>query len=103
MFHRTAFVRITLATSLFAALAAGGCLAHGAAVEPFGPRTGDATGDGVVNAFDALHVLFYGAGLSSEQSDRWHAAVDANADSMANAIDAALILQDAAGLIHLPL
>jgi hypothetical protein len=48
-------------------------------------------------------VLFYWAGLSSDQSARWHAAADVNADGMANAVDAELILECAAGLLsHLP-
>ena len=100
---RPALVRIAIALSVVAALSGGGFVSRVSAVPPFAPRSGEVTGDTGVNSFDALHVLFYGAGLSGRQTQAWQDAADVNGDGVANSLDASFILQFHAGLLsHLP-
>lgn len=67
-----------------------------------GAKTGDVTGEGVVDSIDAALVLQYGAGLGNPSpSAAWIAAGDVNCDLVVNAIDATLVLQASAGLYHL--
>jgi len=62
---------------------------------------GDASGDGVINAKDAIIVLRIAAGLS-QPTEEQKCSADANSDGVINAKDAIIVLRIAAGLQQMP-
>ena len=65
---------------------------------PGGGVAGDASGDGLVNAGDAILVLQHSVGLITLTPER-KALADVNGDGLVNAGDAILVLQKSVGLI----
>lgn len=65
------------------------------------PNSGDASGDGAVNAVDALVAMRYVLGVSTENlTPEQIAAADFNGDSAVNAVDTLLIMRFSLGLIE---
>lgn len=65
------------------------------------PNSGDANGDGAVNAVDALVAMRYVLGVSTENlTPEQIAAADFNGDSAVNAVDTLLIMRFSLGLIE---
>jgi hypothetical protein len=93
------FATATLAAVIgITALLAGSGSASAGPMMP--PKTGDVNMDGSTNSIDALHILFYDAGLVMPAgfSAGWMAAADVNCDLVVDALDASIILQVDAGL-----
>ena len=65
------------------------------------PNSGDASGDGTVNAVDALVAMRYVLGVSTENlTPEQIAAADFNGDGAVNAVDTLLIMRFSLGLIE---
>lgn len=65
------------------------------------PNSGDASGDGAVNAVDALVAMRYVLGVSTESlTPEQIAAADFNGDGAVNAVDTLLIMRFSLGLIE---
>lgn len=65
------------------------------------PNSGDASGDGAVNAVDALVAMRYVLGVSTENlTPEQIAAADFNGDGAVNAVDTLLIMRFSLGLIE---
>ncbi len=65
------------------------------------PNSGDASGDGTVNAVDALVAMRYVIGVSTENlTPEQIAAADFNGDGAVNAVDTLLIMRFSLGLIE---
>ena len=65
------------------------------------PNSGDASGDGAVNAVDALVAMRYVIGVSTESlTPEQIAAADFNGDGAVNAVDTLLIMRFSLGLIE---
>lgn len=65
------------------------------------PNSGDASGDGTVNAVDALVAMRYVLGVSTESlTPEQIAAADFNGDGAVNAVDTLLIMRFSLGLIE---
>ena len=65
------------------------------------PNSGDASGDGAVNAVDALVAMRYVLGVSTESlTPEQIAAADFNGDGAVNAVDSLLIMRFSLGLIE---
>lgn len=65
------------------------------------PNSGDANGDGAVNAVDALVAMRYVLGVSTESlTPEQIAAADFNGDGAVNAVDTLLIMRFSLGLIE---
>ena len=65
------------------------------------PNSGDANGDGAVNAVDALVAMRYVLGVSTENlTPEQIAAADFNGDGAVNAVDTLLIMRFSLGLIE---